>query len=209
MPVDLPVVAAEPRAEARGADRPGGGAASWIFRRLRTVTQVALAVVTVAVALIAAGTVFGTWGLEPVLTGSMRPGVQPGDLVLLVPEPVASVRVGQVLDFQPPGEGGASVVHRVVAVTPGRGGPVIRTKGDANNVADSWKARLSGPRAWRVRGVIPKLGYVSVAEHNPTARLVIEGALIGGGLVMALAAVWGRTEVDDDDELVPAGVVIG
>lgn len=139
------------------------------------------------------GSVFGTWGLVPVLTGSMRPGIRPGDLVLVVPEPVRDVKVGQILDFQPPGEGGASVTHRVISVRFGAGGPVIRTKGDANNVADSWHAQLPGATAWRVRAVIPKLGYLAVAEHNPTGRLAVEMALMVAAMGLGLSVIWGRS----------------
>ena len=161
----------------------------------RVVTGAAL----IAVVLLIAGSLLGTWGLVPVLTGSMRPGIQPGDLVLVVPEPVSSVRVGQIIDFQPPGEGGAAVTHRVIRVDPGSDGVIIRTKGDANNVADPWHSRLDGTRAWRVRAVVPKLGYLAVAEHNPMVRLVVEGLLLVGGIMLALQVVWTRPERDSSD----------
>lgn len=147
------------------------------------------ALVPLAVGLVIVGAVLGTWGFVPVLTGSMRPGIQPGDLVLVAPEPVSAVEPGQILVIQPPGLGGASVVHRVISVTEQGGHPVIRTKGDANNVADAWKARLGGPKAWRVRAVIPKLGYLAVAEQNRVFRLVLKLALAAAGLALGLSAI--------------------
>lgn len=177
-------------------------------RRLaRTVVGKLLAVLIAAAAatlsLVVAGSLSDSWGLIPVLTGSMRPGIQPGDLLLVTPEPLGAVRVRQVLDFQPPGEGGASVVHRVVSVTASPAGPVIRTKGDANNVADAWHARLGGTRAWRVRAVIPKLGYLAVAEYNPIGRLAVELALLVGGVAVALSVVWRRPREDGDGRAAP------
>lgn len=201
-----PALAAVSRPVVPPAPRRRHRLSSLVAPAFRVASQAALAAVTLTVALTVAGALLRTWGLVPVLTGSMRPGIQPGDLVLVTPEPVGAVRPGQVLDFQPPGEGGATVVHRVVSVTPGADGPVIRTKGDANNVADSWKARLGGTRAWRVRAVIPKLGYLSVAEHNPTTRLGVEAVLLAGGIAMALSVIWRRYDEEERRERIPAGV---
>ena len=186
--------------------RPLRGWLLALARLGRTTVQGILAVVGVVVALTVVGTLTGRWGLVPVLTGSMRPGIEPGDLVLVTPEPFAAVRVGQILDFQPPGEGGATVVHRIVSATRRPTGPVIRTKGDANNVADPWKAQLGGTTAWRVRAVIPKLGYLSVAEHNPNVRLAVEASLFLGGVMTGLGAIWRRTDEESGSERVPAGV---
>lgn len=164
--------------------------ASAPVRMVRLAVKAVLAVATVGLAFTVAGTLTGGWGLVPVLTGSMRPGIQPGDAVFVTPEPLSAVRAGQVLVFQPPGEGGASVVHRVVAVTGDPTGPVIRTKGDANNVADPWKAQLGGTRAWRVRAVVPKIGYLTLAEHNPQVRLALEAILVLAGLGIGLTVIW-------------------
>jgi signal peptidase I len=155
------------------------------------------------VALTVLGSISGRWGLEPVLTGSMRPGIQPGDLVLVTPEPVTAVRPGQILLFHPPGNG-APVVHRVVSVSTLDGVPAVHTRGDANNVADPWNARLDGSRAWRVRAVVPHLGYLAVAEHHPGLRLLLALGLVGSGLAVGLAVIWRRTE--QEHETPPAWV---
>lgn len=179
---------------------PGAGRRATIGGLFAKLVRLVMVVVTAALGLVMAGALTGRWGLIPVLTGSMRPGIQPGDLVLVMPEPLSAVRPGQVLDFQPPGQSGASVVHRVVAVTKSPNGPIIRTKGDANNVADSWHAQLGGTRAWRVRAVIPKLGYLAVFEHNPIGRLAVELALLGGGVGVALSVIWRRPPKDSHEQ---------
>lgn len=169
-------------------------------RTLHLVVCALGALLALGVGLVAVGSILGTWGLVPVLTGSMRPGIQPGDVVLVTPEPVAAVKPGQILVFQPPGLGGVSVVHRVISVTDQGGRPVIRTKGDANNVPDAWKAKLGGPKAWRVRAVIPKLGYLAVAEKHSMFLLALKLALIAGGLAVGFSAIWRHRPDGDSDE---------
>lgn len=172
-------------------------------RPLGRLINLVLGLAALLLGLVVFGSLTGSWGLVPVLTGSMRPGIQPGDLVLVVPEPISAVRPGQVLDFVPPHEGGVSVTHRVVSVTRSPSGTYIRTKGDANNVADAWKARLDGARAWRVRAVIPKLGYLAVVEHDPLSRLAVELALLAGGIGTALGVVWRRPHEEPSEETPP------
>lgn len=160
---------------------------------LRPLAKYLLGLTAAAVAFTVAGALTGGWGLVPVLTGSMRPHIQPGDAVFVLPESLNAVRVGQVLVFQPPGDGGAQVAHRVTSVTRTIGGTVIQTKGDANNVGDPWKARLGGTRAWRVVAVVPKIGYLSVAEHNRAIRLALEAVLFAAGIGTALGVIWHRS----------------
>jgi signal peptidase I len=174
-----------------------------LARAFSLLSKLMLGAAGVGVAFTVVGSLTGAWGLVPILSGSMRPGIQPGDAVLVAPEPLSAVRPGQVLVIQPPGLGGATVAHRVVSVTRGPGGPVIRTRGDANNVVDPWKAQLGGTRAWRARAVIPDLGYLSVIEHNRRWRLGIEVVLLATGLGMALSVIWGRSR--DRTKVVTAG----
>jgi signal peptidase len=178
-----------------------------IRRIVRLAVRSTAAASALCLVLIAIGAVTGRWGLVPVLTGSMRPHVQPGDMVLVAPESLSAVRTGQVVVFQPPGEGGDTVVHRVIGVTRSPAGTTIRTRGDANNVADPWKVTLTGPKAFRVLGVIPKAGWVAVLESRPIGHMIIEMALLGGGISMAMSVIWGRRRRDSsEDEGAPAGL---
>ena len=201
--LSLPGVGSRDLLPARWLPTPPGARLAAVSRLVRGAAGALLAAAALLVALTVLGSLTGRWGFEPVLTGSMRPGIQPGDLVLVTPEPLTAVRSGQVLLFRPPGNG-APVVHRVVSVSLAGGVPAIRTKGDANNVADPWKARLDGSRAWRVRAVVPHLGYLSVAEHHPGFRLLLELGLVGAGVAVGLAGIWGRP--DQGHEKLPAWV---
>jgi signal peptidase I len=68
-----------------------------------------------------------------VVGGSMEPSIAPGDLVVASPE--ARVRPGDVVLFSSEGD---LVVHRVVSMRRRR---ELRTRGDANGVADAAPVR--------------------------------------------------------------------
>lgn len=130
---------------------------------------VRVALVVAAVALIGLGLVPRTGWYRPVtvLSGSMRPAFSPGDMVLVTPEPLRDVRVGQVISYRIPIGDHHIESHRVIALLRGGAHPVVRTKGDANSAPDPWTATLHGTTAWRVRAVLPKLGWVIFWFRSP------------------------------------------
>ncbi len=78
-------------------------------------------------------------GLCPliVLTDSMYPKIQSGDLIICHTEKPENIREGDIIAFfDPAGNGSSIVTHRVVAVTQENGSLAWKTKGDANNVED-------------------------------------------------------------------------
>jgi signal peptidase I len=122
-----------------------------------------------------------------VLTGSMRPTLEPGSLVGVRPVDIADVRPGDIVTFQLRSGEPEVATHRVVGVAEdGRGARELTTRGDANNVADA-----APVRAEQVRGVVvyavPWLGYVN-AWANPVVRSAVVTALgigaIGYGVVL-------------------------
>ncbi len=73
-----------------------------------------------------------------VLTDSMYPGIQSGDLIICHTKDAEDVEVGDVISFFDPAGNGTSVVtHRVVEITTQDGELAFRTKGDANNAEDA------------------------------------------------------------------------
>jgi len=133
------------------------------------------------VAVLAGGIAFRMNDLhvQTVLSGSMRPLVSPGDLVVTQPVPVPSLRVDDVIVFYPPGQR-TSVLHRIQTLTVVDGITAVTTKGDANTVPDDWTARLQGDTAYRMVGSIPFVGWL------PQYRgwlFVAAGVLIGLTLV--------------------------
>lgn len=73
-----------------------------------------------------------------VLTDSMYPGIQSGDLIICHTEKAENVKVGDVISFfDPMGNGTSVVTHRVVEITKDNDGKLAWvTKGDANNTND-------------------------------------------------------------------------
>lgn len=77
------------------------------------------------------------WGMSPVVitSGSMEPGIRPGDVVMLdAPAPDRLLSPGSVIAFNDPVRPGELITHRVSGLTAdGR----YETQGDANDRPDS------------------------------------------------------------------------
>lgn len=108
-----------------------------------------------------------------VLSGSMEPEIQAGDLIICRQTPASDVNTGDVISFFDPDGNGTSVVsHRVTAIaTDASGQPVFTTKGDANNVDDA-----APVTADKVIGVyqfrIPGLGNVAMFMQSTQGLIV-------------------------------------
>ncbi|GAA4166212.1 hypothetical protein GCM10022286_30530 [Gryllotalpicola daejeonensis] len=74
-----------------------------------------------------------------VLTGSMEPKLPPGTLLVVKPEPIDRIHVGDVVTYEPnPNDATTVISHRVTAIRVGTDGSrVFTVKGDANNTADA------------------------------------------------------------------------
>lgn len=152
-------------------------------------------VLGVGAALVAAVLVPRVAGAEPyaVLTGSMRPDLGPGTLVVVRPVEAAEIGTGDVITYQLESGEPQVVTHRVVAVTTDlRGRTSFVTRGDANTVADSrpvLPAQIRG-EYWYA---IPFLGRAHVLispEHRPWVVWAAAGGLLGyAGLAFRRAAL--------------------
>jgi signal peptidase I len=126
-----------------------------------------------------------------VLSGSMRPTFDPGDLVIVRPEPVEQVRVGQVISYSVPVGVHQVETHRVIKVLRGGAHPIVQTQGDANNWRDPWTAELQGKTAWRLVVVVPYAGYAINALRSRTVHLVSVGIVPLFLCLIVLAQLWG------------------
>ena len=127
----------------------------------------------------------GQWHGTPVLSGSMRPGLQPGDVVVTQRVPISDLHVRDVVVFRPPDKGDRLTVHRIVDLTVRGGTTSITTWGDANPVADPAVSSLRGSTAYRVVRVVPLVGYPAVWLQNGQRGLM----MIGLGVILLMAAV--------------------
>ena len=122
--------------------------------------------------------------LNPVLSGSMRPGIQPGDLAVTGPVDVSTLRPGDVISFFPPGAT-VAVLHRLLTVDRRDDGTWITTQGDANPVPDAWgEIRLRGDTAWRALGSVPAVGFIPMWTQGLRGPLLVLAGLLIGSIVL-------------------------
>jgi signal peptidase len=139
---------------------------------------------------IGVGPLTGHYRVITVLTGSMRPGMPPGALVVSVPEPVSSLRVGQVLSFQAPTPEHQTVTHRVIQIVSTSPVVKIRTKGDANVKPDPWVAQIEGNTLWQERMAIPNAGRVINLLRQPILHKLTVDAIPFVVALIVLSSIW-------------------
>lgn len=119
-----------------------------------------------------------------VLTGSMRPSIEPGSLIAVRETPVDDLQLGDVITYQlRPGEP-ALVTHRVIGfVTDADGIAAVLTRGDANSSDDPpvLPVQIRGEVVY----VVPWLGYPNLLITGVTRSsgvIVLGVIVIGWGL---------------------------
>ena len=130
-----------------------------------------------------------------ILTGSMRPSLPPGTLVVVKPKPVDELQVGDVVTYQLTSGEATVVTHRITQIgTNLKGERSFTTQGDANDVADANPVRPE-----QIRGellyVVPKLGYVNnfiSGDQRQIATYVVVTGLLGYAAFMSVAALRDR-----------------
>ncbi len=129
-------------------------------------------------------------GAEPytVLTGSMKPGMPPGTLVVVKPVDASNIAIGTVITYQLESGERAVVTHRVVGIGfDGDGERVFRTQGDANNSPDPEPVRPVQVRGERWYA-IPYLGHVSSALTAAQRQVAV--TIVATGLVVYAVAMF-------------------
>lgn len=113
-----------------------------------------------------------------ILTGSMKPSMPPGTVVVVRPTPVDQIRTGDVITYQI--ESGESTVatHRVISVqTTLDGKTQLITQGDANNAPDPnpvLPVQVKGVRWYAV----PYVGLPALAVDGDIRQIVVMGAVV-------------------------------
>jgi signal peptidase len=125
-----------------------------------------------------------------ILTGSMRPSMPPGTLVVTRPVDAANLGVGAVITYQLASGRSEVVTHRIVAQGVNAVGErVFHTQGDANTAVDTGWVRPVQIRGARWYSV-PYLGYVTTRIGNHQ-REAIQALIIAGLLAYAAAMLVG------------------
>ncbi|MGY1631781.1 signal peptidase I [Geodermatophilus sp. SYSU D01186] len=124
------------------------------------------------------------------LTASMAPAIDPGDIVVTTPLAVQDVTPGMIITYHIPIDDHRLVTHRVLSVEHNPDGTVaVQTQGDANDHPDPWTAVLQGDTAYQVQAVIPEVGHAITALRTPwLSHLLVYGAptLLAGWLLLTI-----------------------
>lgn len=106
----------------------------------------------------------GTFGIKPsvILTGSMKPSIKPGDLVIIKPIDINDIQAGDIIQYQ---TNNYNVVHRVVSVLKDADGILLITKGDNNLNIDRLPVK-EDQLVGKMKYHIPIVGYPSYLLHQ-------------------------------------------
>jgi signal peptidase len=158
---------------------------------LRVADRGSSIVCCLALTLLAALAIATAVGYRPLIdySGSMRPAIGAGDLLITHAAPATSIRVGEIVSFADPGLAGKLVTHRVVAIHPSAGRIDFLTRGDANPTPESWSvARHAsvGTLAFRIAGV----GRAVAWMVDPWVRTIVLTAVALVLSVALLRRIW-------------------
>ncbi len=122
-------------------------------------------------------------GVSPILTGSMRPYVQPGDVLVTKSTKASEVKVGDVVALVSQ-ETGIFYAHRVIDIRDINGTLRMVTKGDANAAADL-SPYMASPNAIVPRNIgrVIWLGYplvylTSIQGRQASLSLIVTANVI-------------------------------
>lgn len=183
------------------ARRWAGHTRRFAVRALPWLTRGMVVVAVVAFAGLAVGPYAFGYRTMTMLTASMSPSIDPGDVTVVTPLAVSDVEEGMVIAYHIPIDDRRLVTHRIVSVEHAPDGSVtVQTKGDANEAIDPWEATLQGDTAYQVRAVIPEIGSVIQALRTPVVTQALTyGAttLVAGWLILA---IWRPTKQNEEDQ---------
>lgn len=138
----------------------------------------------------------GVFGIKPaiVLSGSMEPAIQTGDLIFLHKTDPARLQAGDVICYL---DSGQAITHRIVGVQEGEDG-LIRyvTQGDGNNTPDRQAVSADQVQGiWR-GGKIPGLGNGILFMQTTTGMFLF---MICPLCLFILWDIWRRMCLDREE----------
>lgn len=162
----------------------------WLRVMVGLASTVVVAALTVGAVAVWLPALLPGYKAAAVVSGSMRPVLDEGDLVVFSTLPPPDERglsdlgidVGDVILFISPRDGRTQIVHRVIQVTSdGR----VATKGDANSTPDNWLVEPADIRG-KVRFVVPYAGTLAYLriQNRPGSLAAV---LVGVAAVSALS----------------------
>lgn len=130
-------------------------------------------------------------GISPVLSGSMAPFAQPGDVFLTVERPASQLAVGDIVTLQVAGSN-ALYAHRIIEIGEQSSGiRRIVTKGDANSTAEVDPFMAASQSQVPVTLVRVKwLGHLLVFLTSPQGRQAGLSLIIIANVLMLLLSLF-------------------
>ena len=133
-------------------------------------------------------------GINPILTGSMRPYAQPGDIFITKTTKASQLHVGDIIAIHS-ATTGVIYAHRIVKITGYNGLVRIITRGDSNRVAER-DPYLASPNADVPRNIarVKWLGRLMVYLNSVQGRQAGLGFLVGANVLVLLTFVFRKRE---------------
>ena len=128
-----------------------------------------------------------------IVSGSMSGTYDRGSIVYDKEVPVADLKVGDSITYQPPANASPEklVTHRIVWIGANKQGEeTFRTKGDANETADPWTFTLDKPEQAKVAFSVPYVGYLLAGLSIPIVRMLAIGVPAVLVALLILGGIW-------------------
>lgn len=133
-----------------------------------------------------------------VMSGSMEPAINTGDVIVDEWIPPRDARVGDAITFNDPGRGNVVLTHRVVGMRK-RGDRVeFVTRGDANTGTERWSAPAGG-RIGRAVYRVPRAGFLMVFTRTPGGKLLFLVLPAFGWGAFEIFRIWRPREREEPD----------
>ena len=145
----------------------------------------ALGLVSILALLVGLAVVPGVIGYHPVgvLSGSMVPTLNVGDVAVTRAAAPAELKIGDVVTFR---ANSGFITHRIIDIEESPGGRLLRTQGDANATPDTELIPASAVVA-KLSYRIPRIGFIMNFADTDMGMI----SLIAGPLVLLLL-MWAR-----------------
>ncbi len=141
--------------------------------------------VTVLVAFLVLPPLVGRHGFA-ILSGSMTPTLDIGDLVIEHPVHPVEIRVGDIVTFRDPENPKRLLTHRVVRYHVSPSQVDVVTRGDANTTVERWTIPTNGT-VGLVEFRVPKAGYLLMHGGGSAGRVAI---VLIPALLLGLYELW-------------------
>lgn len=158
-------------------------------QKLKEFLSLAAGLVLVIIAWSATG-VLG-YQVTLVASGSMRPTMDVGDVIVAVQTPAERIMKGDIIQYWRSGFD-APIVHRVMEVKSSGGALIVVTKGDANNAPDEPILVTPKQKLLKVVLTMPKIGWISIALKSAVSSVMaylLENPLITYVLLIVVVNV--------------------